>query len=211
MTNNDQTLGLWRRPLRALALPPLVAIAFAIAACSQAGPPPSLYVLGPPPPATAASHAQTGLPIVELRRVRVPDYLDTTDILEHRGSRLVASTTGRWGERLSIGMSRALGESLATRLPQMVITATPFREPPERQVTVEVAAFEATEDRRIVLVARWTVVDGASRRVLREEQTSLLEAMRGEGDAAVVDAMSHALEALADKLAAGINGDPRAG
>jgi len=77
------------------------------------------------PTATAATVSQTGLPVVELKRVQLPDYLDTTDILERRGNQLVPSSTGRWGERLSAGFSRALTGSLAARLPRMIVTATP--------------------------------------------------------------------------------------
>ena len=83
-----------------------------LAACSLADPPAADYVLGPMPAAAAVSVSQTGLPVVELKRVQLPDYLDTTDILERRDNMLVPSPTARWGERLSVGMSRALAISL---------------------------------------------------------------------------------------------------
>ena len=89
----------------------------AITACSLSGPPPAEYVLGAMPAATATTLSQTGLPVVEVNRIQLPDYLDTTDILERRGNQLVPSPTGRWGERLSVGITRALTASLAARLP----------------------------------------------------------------------------------------------
>ncbi|WP_080401431.1 membrane integrity-associated transporter subunit PqiC [Burkholderia ubonensis] len=197
----------WNRLFRA-ALPALFcAEIFGIAACSLSGPPPAEYVLGALPAATATTVGQTGLPVLEVKRVQLPDYLDSTDILERRGNQLVPSSTSRWGERLSVGMTRALSASLAARLPRMVVTATPPIERPARQLLVDVAAFESREDRQIVLVARWTILDGTSRQILLTQETSLVEPVAGADDGAIVTAMSHALEELADQLAARIKSD----
>jgi len=165
-------------------------------------------VLGAIPAATATTIPQTTLPIVEVNRVQLPDYLDTTDILERRGNQLVPSSTSRWGERLSVGMARALIASLASRLPHRVVTATPVGRP-ARQILVDVAAFEAISDHQVVLVARWTILDGATRQVLTAEQASLIEAIEGKGDDALVAAMSRAVDDLAGRVAAGIERDPR--
>jgi uncharacterized lipoprotein YmbA len=179
---------------------------FGIAACSLSGPPPAEYVLGAMPAATATTLSQTGLPVVEVKRIQLPDHLDTTDILERRGNQLVPSPTGRWGERLSVGITRALTASLAARLPRLVVTATPLGRP-TRQILVDVAALESRLDHHVVLVARWTILDGATRQVLTAEQASLVEAIEGTGDSAVVAAMSQGLEDLAGQLAAGIERD----
>lgn len=181
---------------------------FEVAACSLSGPPPAEYVLGAMPAATGTTVPQTGLPVVEVNRVELPDYLDTTDILDRRGNQLVPSPTGRWGERLSVGMTRALIASLAARLPRLLVTATPLGRP-TRQILVDVAAFESRPDHQVVLVARWNIVDGASRQVLTAEQTSLIEAIGGKGDDAIVAAMSRAVDELADRIAADIERDLR--
>lgn len=182
-----------------------------VAACGLSGPPPAKYVLGAVPTATATTLSQTGLPVVEVKRIQLPDYLDTTEILERRGNQLVPSPTGRWGERLSIGLSHALTAALAARLPGMVVTATQPVGRPVRQILVDVTAFEATAGHQVILVASWTIADGASRQVLIAEQTSLVEAIAGADDGAVVAAMSRAVDALAAKLAAGIERDLRPG
>jgi len=175
----------------------------------RSGPPPAEYILGAMPEATATSVPATGLPVVQVKRVQIPDYLDRTDILERRGNELVPSRTSRWGERLSVGMTRALAASLAARLPGMLVIATPAGGRPAREVLVDVAAFESRADQRVVLVARWSVADGVSRQTLSSEQTVLVEPIGGAGDRAVVAAMSHAVEDLADRVAAGIERDPR--
>ena len=71
------------------------------------------------------------------------------------------------------------------------------------------AAFEPREDHQVVLVARWTVAD--NREVLVAEQVSLVEAIAGTDDSAVVTAMSRALDELAGRLAAAIRSDGRPG
>ena len=182
---------------------------FSVVGCSMSGPPPAQYVLGPMPAATPTTFRQSGLPIVELKRVQLPDYLDTTDIVERKGSELVSSSTGRWGERLSIGVNRALITSLAARLPRMVVTATPPVERPTWQILVDVAAFEARADHNVVLVAHWSIVDGARRQIHIAEETSLVEPINGTGDNAIVEAMSHVLEELAQRLAVAIERDRR--
>lgn len=159
------------------------------------------------PPAAATTISQKGWPIIEVKRVQLPDYLDTTDIVERRGNQLLPRPTGRWSERLSVGMTRALSASLAARLPRMLVTATTPVERPARLLLVDVTAFEWRADRQVVLVARSTIMDGAKREILRIQQVSLTEETDGESDSAIVAAMARAVADLADQLAAGINHD----
>jgi uncharacterized lipoprotein YmbA len=62
--------------------------------------------------------------VVEVKPVLVPDYLNVSDILVRRGENALApSPTGRWGERLSVGATRALAMGLVRRLPGLVVTS----------------------------------------------------------------------------------------
>src|SRR5689334_11306179 len=113
----------WRRPG---LVPAGVAIAILVSACSSVGPPPELFVLGDAAGFTPAPVSLLDDPIVEVKPVRVPDYLDTTDIFTRGpGGRIVASQSARWGERLSVGVTRAVATSLEARLPQLVVTTSP--------------------------------------------------------------------------------------
>ena len=179
-----------------------------LAACSLPGPAPAVYVLGPLPSAKPTVLSQTGMPVVEVKRVQVPDYLDTTDIVERSGNQLIPSSTGRWGERLSLGMTRALIAALSARLPGVVVTASPVTRP-SRQILVDAVAFEVTPDHQVLFVARWTVLGTASPQVHGAEQTSLVEKVSGDGDGAIVAAMSKAVDDLAGRLAAEIERDLR--
>lgn len=142
---------------------------------------------------------------LQLERVLVPDYLDTTDILSRAGEHeLHASSSGRWGERLSLGIMHALWADLAIRLPQdRVMLARPV-EKSARQILVNVDAFDVWPNGHCVLAANWTILD--------TDRTVVLAAGRGTfivppdrsdrpGDGAVVSAMAKALRQLAENIA----------
>ena len=179
--------------------------AFIIAGCSRGGPPLPLYVLGNAPPAVASTTPQAGLPVIEVKPVKVPDYIDTTDLLVRSGVEMVPSRAGRWGERLSVGTTRALATALAARLPRMAVTMTAPVQPPARQVIVDLGSFEARADGNVVLVARWSILDGTGRKVLAMQRVSLVEPVAGTGDAGVIAAMTRAIEDLAGGIAARID------
>jgi uncharacterized lipoprotein YmbA len=143
--------------------------------------------------------------VVEVRPVRLPDYLDTRDLLILKGNQLIPSTTGQWAERLSVGMTRALAAALGTNLPNAAVFTTDPVQRPARQLLVDVTSFEARADQEVVLVARWTFTDGAGRSSLLSEDTSLVEPIGNtRSDEAVVNAMNRAVDALANQIAASI-------
>jgi uncharacterized lipoprotein YmbA len=180
----------------------IVTLAPALNACGLAGPPPVEYVLGPTPAATAATSPITDRPVIELAMVRIPDYLDSTELLVRDGNQLIASKSGRWGERLSVGVTRALAAFLAARLPNIVVTTTPPLKPSARQLLVDVSAFEARSDHQVVLVARWTMADGSGHKALRSTQAVVVEPVNSVADTDVVTGMSQALDDLAGQIAA---------
>lgn len=170
--------------------------------CGAAGPGPALFVLeGAAAPANTAT-PQAGLPVVEVKPVQLPGYLDNTDLLMlGPGGQVVPSRTGRWGERLSEGFTRALSTDLSALLPRMAVTSAPPLDRPSRRVLVDVESFEATRDRGVILVARWTVTDGAARSTLTSERASIVIPLADTGDAAVASAMTQAVRDLAAQIA----------
>ena len=100
-------------------------LCLALAACGMGGPPPVTYVLGTPIVAAERVQPLAGRPVIEVKPVLVPDYLDVSDIMVRQAGNMVTpSPTGRWGERLSVGVTRALADGLAARLPGFVVTTT---------------------------------------------------------------------------------------
>ena len=136
--------------------------------------------------------------------MRLPDYLDTRDLLVRKGSRLIPSTTGQWAERLSVGMTRALALSLGNQLPNVALFTTDPVQRPARQVLVDVTSFEARAEQEVVLAARWTLTDGPGRNSLVSQDAVLVEPTGSTTDDAVVSAMNRAVEALASQIAGSI-------
>lgn len=189
---------------RMLMLATLGAAGLALTACSS-GPPPVTYVLGTPARDGERVQPLTGRPVVEVKPVLVPDYLDTSDIQLRRDGNVVApSTTGRWAERLSAGVTRAMATELARRLPGLVVATTVPAERPARQVLAEIQSFEPRSEGVVVLVGRWRVLDGAARDTLAGESVSLTTPLASQRDAEVVAAMTRLIEDLAGRIADGV-------
>jgi uncharacterized protein len=203
-----ETQALHRRFLVALYIASAV-LTLCPLGCGLSGPPPAEYIIGTAPAPASVTTPLTGRPIIEVKPVQLPDYLDTRDLLVRRGNQVVASQSGRWGERLSVGMTRALATSLAARLRGVDVTTAAPVERPTRQVLVDVTTFEASANQEVVLVARWAIIDGPGRSTLLSEQTALTEPVTSMDDSAVVTAMSRAVEDLTSAIATGIERSSR--
>lgn len=181
-----------------------IGITLILAGCSAGGPPPVTYVLGPPAPESASVQRLTGRPVIELKRVLVPDYLDVSDMMVRRSESVLApSPTGHWGERLSVGVTRVLAYDLSLRLPDFVVTTNPIGTT-AAQVLVEVEDFAPRADGTVVLLARWRVLNGAGNETLAGEQISLTDKAAGSGDSAIAAAMTREINDLAAQVAAGV-------
>lgn len=167
-----------------------------------------IYVLGAAGEPAAGVRDDTGRPVIEVRRVLVPDYLDSTDITLRTGTNeLQPSRTGVWGERLSVGITQALAGALARRVPSAVVVARPPVNRPAVQVLVDVSGLRATAGGDAVLTAHWTVLrfNGAvAPRTMANAQGSFVAQGEGSGDAAVVTAIGNVIDQLADRIAAGL-------
>jgi uncharacterized lipoprotein YmbA len=151
-------------------------------------------------------------PVLQLRRVLVPDYLDTTDILERVGQyQLKSSSTGRWGERLSLGITHALGSDLAIRLPMNRVTFDHPAEKSVRQILVSVDRFDVWGDGHCVLTANWSLLESHSGAVLTEGRGNFVTTPVRSGnpsDGAVVAGMADAVSELADSITLAAKGLP---
>jgi len=162
---------------------------------------PKVYILGDEAQPTPGVTNEAGLPHLDLKTVTVPDYLDTTDILRRSASNQVAtSTKGRWGERVSVGITRALRTDLAARLPNVVIESRGAYEP-VRRLVVDVERFEIGEDGRCTLSARWRVTTANNKVSANSEEGTFIVAASAGTDAAASMAMTSAIDQLAARIA----------
>lgn len=162
---------------------------------------PRVYVLGDPSRSTPGVADEAGLPHIELKTVTVPDYLDTTEIIRRTASNeVITSATGQWGERVSVGITRALAVDLARRLPNVVIESRRDYEP-SRRLLVDVERFEIGEDGRCALTARWRVTSSDDKVGSNSERGTFIEVTTSNTDAAAVVAMTSAIDQLAGQIA----------
>jgi uncharacterized lipoprotein YmbA len=151
-------------------------------------------------------------PVMQLQRVLIPDYLDTTDILLRVGAHEIhESATGRFGERLSLGVTHALRSDLASRLPLYTIVLAQSAERPARRILVNVDAFDVWPTGRCVLVADWTIIGADRRPLLSTDRGTFTTAPAGAnpGDGAIAGAMADAVRQLADRIASTTEALPR--
>lgn len=175
-----------------------------ISGCS-AGPAQRTFLLDAPLPAAASQGSAAAGPAVQVQSVSLPDYLDTEEILTRDGAHeLKASVSGRWGERLSAGMTQALTAALLSRLPAYQLEPARPTDRLARQILVDVAAFDVWRDGRCALSASWTILQPGTRAVqLNRRQVFLTPSPRTgpAGDTAVVTAMAATIDQLADAIA----------
>jgi cholesterol transport system auxiliary component len=188
----------------------LLPLLLCAAACST-GPPLRTYVLTPPfdqtaptPPTSLAGDPMTTKQRLEVRRILVPDYLDSTDILMRSGTDEVkASATGRWGERLSLGLTRALGADLAARMPQYSVVQDGSSNA-QRQLRITINALDLWQNGRCVLAADWSIVDQDSA-IPMISGSGTFDSLNAGGattvtDASLVEAVARTLGKLADRI-----------
>jgi uncharacterized protein len=151
-------------------------------------------------------------PVMQLERVLIPDYLDTSDILLWVGPHEIhESATGRFAERLSLGITHALRSDLSARLPLYTIALTQSGARPARQILVTVDAFDVWPTGRCILIADWTILDADRKVLLSADRGTFTTGALGAnpGDGAIVAAMADAVRQLADHIASTAAALPR--
>ncbi len=200
MTIPANPFGFVRRAAPAAAL-------LALMGCGSY-PLPKIYVLGDPEPEAARPAAPSGAPVIELKPVQVPDYLDSTDIVRRASAnQVVSSPLGQWGERLSVGVTRDLAATLSRRLPGLTIETRASGYAPSRRLLVSVERFEIAPDGRCELAAHWRLTSADGKIQAASEDATFVETAGSGTDAAAAAAMTRALDALAAQLAVTLRRD----
>jgi uncharacterized protein len=186
----------------------VTALIATIAGCMSQGPRRHVYALETALDTPTTAEAAAGGPELQLERVLVPDYLDTTDLLLRAGAHEIReSSTGRFGERLSLGITHALRSDLAAQLPTDTVALAQPAEKSARQILVNVAAFDVWPSGRCVLVANWTILDRDRAAALTTGRGTFVAASRGgdiSSDAAIVSLMADAVGQLAERVASAV-------
>ncbi len=172
----------------------------ALSACGTP-PAPDLFVLGDDPPDRSGFLEVLNKPVVRVAQVRLPDYLDSTEIVTHQdGAKIETSTTGQWADQLSIVITREVAQSLAAQDPQMVVSTSAPVKPPSLLLTIHIDEFEG-EPAGCVLSGRWSIV-GKDGKELDDQEFLITTPMNDSRDAAVAAAMTRDLDQLTMRIAA---------
>ena len=126
------------------------------------GPASQIYVMSTAAVAERTAMTDGSIPALQVELATLPAFLDNSDILVRRGPHaLDSSSTGRWGERLSSGITHALAADLARRLPGYRVMLGPPETAAGSRLRLEVDSFDVQPDGRCVLAASWAIVQRA--------------------------------------------------
>jgi len=174
-------------------------------------PPPHIYVLRSARNVEDVTAAQR-VDRIGLATIAIPDYLHSTDIVTRTGEHeLVSSTTGRWGERLDVGLRDALASDLSARLPITFVTTTRDIDASVRRLLVTVSTLDVWADGRCILVASWSISGGSAALEFLSENTFRVDSGTWTGsrsDSQVVASIVAAVAMLADRIAASLVEQP---
>ena len=192
--------------LRSTVLSLLVSLVGLAGCLGGASPPSRFYLLSPLPTPEAGAAAATGLAI-GVGPVAIPDYLNRGQIVTWAGeNQLALAEFDRWAEPLQKNLSRVLVLNLSTLLSTDRVALHPWNRstPMDYQVIVDVGRFEAGTDGKASLLARWSIIDGIDREILRMRKSSFSEPIDADGYEATVASMSRVVGALSREIAEAI-------
>ena len=146
-------------PLRAAG--GLLLCATMLSACSSA--PVHFYTLGAPAVAVGAQTTATtpiteSTPVIEVERTRLPDYLDSQDIMVRNGHEIERSGLGRWASRLSVGATDLITARLAQKWPEMFVTDQPQPDRPTWRLQLNISRLDVSRDGQSALNADWAII-----------------------------------------------------
>jgi uncharacterized lipoprotein YmbA/ABC-type transporter Mla MlaB component len=136
--------------------------------------------------------------------VKLPGYLDRQELVTRISqNRFDVSENDRWAEPLENNFTRTLSQNLSALLQTDRVIAFPWQtsQRPKYQVEIEVLRFEPNAAREALLVARWTVIDVDSRKLLSVKESRLTRQAREKSTEAAVAALSEVLGAFSREVA----------
>ncbi len=145
--------------------------------------------------------------VIGVGPVRLPSYLNRPQIVTRSGrNELQLAEFHRWAEPLEKNFMRVLAENLSIMLPTDSVANFPWKDfrAVDHQIKVEVTRFEGRLGSDVVLVARWSVLEGDNRQAVVTRKSDFREPTGGEDFAALVSSQSDLLAALSQEIAATI-------
>jgi len=136
--------------------------------------------------------------------IKFPGYLDRQEIVVRSGqNRFDVSETDLCSQPLQDNFSRVLSENLALLLNTDLIVIYPWSPAnrPRYHVEIEVLRFEANSEHNGQLFARWSVLDGADKKVAVVKESRVIRNAQEKSTAGSVAALSEAVGDLSREIA----------
>jgi uncharacterized protein len=141
--------------------------------------------------------------------IKFPSYLDRQEIVVRSAqNRFDVSENDRWAEPLQENFARVLSENLALLLNTDLIIVYPWSPAnrPRYTVEIDVLRLEANSERNGQLFARWSVVDGAAKKVAVVKESRIIRNAKERSTDGSVAALSEAVGDLSREIAETVNG-----
>ncbi|BBA33564.1 uncharacterized protein sS8_1606 [Methylocaldum marinum] len=189
---------------RLVLLPLLSVLILSLTACiGGKTPPPKFYLLEPISSIEYQASAGVGQnPVVYLKPVRIPHYVDRPQIVTSTARNAYElSEFHRWAESLDHNIGRVLARNFGILVPAEVR----FSNPPTSdgrtnfRVSVEILEFHADPKRQAGLTAQWRIARGGD--LLVDRQKSYREPAAISGYPGIVAALNLCLDRLSSDMA----------
>lgn len=179
----------------------LARLAIGITAClaACAAPPLKVYTLDAPAVLVGSGPVQTSTSL-EVRRIVLPDYLDTQDIVLRDGGQINSSNDARWASRLSIGATDLITARIAASRPDLFVTDQPLLTPARYRLFINIGRLDVSSDGTASLAADWTIMSGDERRPELHDRTAFALTGPVKTDADVVVLTNAVLDELAVRI-----------
>lgn len=191
-------------------LPVILAIAVIfLSGCRSQSP--RFYTLSPIPDdqVTSKRTSPARNAVVGIGPVRLADYLDQSLLVTRTGgNQAVKAEFDRWAGSLKDNFINVLADNLGVLLPTERIYLFPWRVsvPIDYQVVVDIVRCDGRLGDAAWLEARWGILGGPEKKLLKSNRSSISEPVSGSDYAALVAAQSRAVARLSQEIAEAIQG-----
>ncbi|BAK83769.1 PqiC family protein [Komagataeibacter medellinensis] len=190
-------------PLRAAG--GLLLCAAMLSACSSA--PVRFYTLGAPAVAVGAQTTATtpiteSTPVIEVERTRLPDYLDSQDIMVRNGHEIERSGLGRWASRLSVGATDLITARLAQKWSDMFVTDQPQPDRPTWRLQLNISRLDVSRDGQSALNADWAIIPQDPRASILRNRTVIVTNGNTASNANIASVTENLLNELTNRIEA---------
>lgn len=189
----------------------LILASLTLAGCS-ATPATRFYSLASvAPPASESPRPAGQNQSVAVGSVTLPAYLDRPQVVTRSGVYAVdMAEFDRWSEPLQDMVPRVIAENLSILLGSDQVYLSPRRNLPglTHQVDIAIDRFDLDDQDRVVLAARWDLVERSHDEVVSSRKVTITEAAADRSYDTIVAAMSKALALLSRDIAERLQAAP---